>query len=215
VVAIKSLVASALLSLFLASSALADSPTLRIDPSDQARASRALLEQSDFGFGWHGGPIKPVKLGGSPCPSFDPKVSDLVITGHANSYFQWPRAGVQVSLDAQVLQSAGDVRTDFARTMQPGLLDCLAYQLKQGPNITAAKVEKLDFPKVGAVTAAYRGTITVKNKGRTDKVISDFIFIGDGRLEYSVNVFAPARYLDQLVLFEANMARKLVTRGRT
>jgi hypothetical protein len=172
------------------------------------------LRPKDFPLGWRGGETKPVKLNGTGCPNFDPKVSDLVVTGHANASFANARAGVQVSLDSQVLESAADVRTDFNRTMQPALVDCLAWQLRKGPNITGVKVVRLDFPRLGAVSAAYRGIITVKTRGGTTaKVVSDFIFIGDGRLEYSLNVFAPARYLPQLVLFEADMVRIIVKRG--
>jgi hypothetical protein len=213
VVAIKPLVASALLALLFAAAALADNPTIRIDADDQAWASGSLLRAGDFPPGWHGGETKPVKLNGTGCPNFDPKVSDLVITGHANASFANRRAGVQVSLDSQVLQSAADVRTDFTRTMQPALADCLAWQLKKGPNITSVKVERIDFPKLGTVSAAYRGVITVKTRTGTAKVISDFIFIGDGRLEYSLNVFAPAGLLPQLLFFEADMARIIVKRG--
>ena len=39
---------------------------------------------------------KAVKLNGTGCPDFDPKVSDLVVTGHANASFANQRAGVQV-----------------------------------------------------------------------------------------------------------------------
>ena len=46
-------------------------------------------------------------------------------------------------------------------------------------------------------------------------MISDFVFFGNGRLEYSLNVQAPARYRPQLVPFEADMARMLVKRGAT
>jgi len=220
VVAIKSFVAAALLALLLAPAALSgsskrgDNPTVRIDPSDQAWATQSLLRSSDLGFGWHGGPTKPTKLAGPACPGFDPKVSDLVVTGHANAIFQNPRAGGQVALDTQVLQSAANVRTDFARTIQPELADCLAYQLKRsGPGIVGVKVERIDFPTIGALNAAYRGTITVKTRNSTAKVISDFVFIGDGRSEYSLNVVAPARYLKVLVGFEADMARIFVKRG--
>ena len=96
---------------------------------------------------------KPVKLNGPACPGFDPKESDLVVTGHANASFENPRAGVHVSLDTQVLESAAAraARTSRARCSRrcPG---CLAYQLKQGPNIVGVTVEPLDFPKIGSVT---------------------------------------------------------------
>ncbi len=187
---------------------------MRIDEADQALAARSLLRSSDFGVGWGGGPTTPTKLHGPSCPGFDPKVSDLVITGHANASFKNSRAGVQVSLDTQVLESPEAVRTDFARTIQPQLADCLEHQFKQGPsNFASVSVEPLDFPRVGTSTAAYRATIVVRNAGRSAKVLSDFVFVGNGRMEYSINVVAPAGYRAQLVPFEADMARILVKRG--
>ena len=109
---------------------------------------------------------KSAKLSGPACPGFDPKASDLVITGHANASFENQRAGVQVSLDSQVLESAAAVRTDFARTMQPPLPGVPRLPAEAGPGIMAVKVERLDFPKLGAVSAAYRATITVRTKGQ-------------------------------------------------
>ncbi len=202
-----------LLALLLVPAAMADSPTLRIDAGDQTWAMQTLLKSGDFGLGWRGGMTRSTKPAGPSCPGFDPKASDLVVTGHANARFQNPRAGVQVSLETQVLESVDAVRTDFARTIQPALPGCLAYQLERDPSITAVTVEPLDFPKLGSVTAAYRATITVRVKGRTAKVLSDFVFFGNGRLEYSLRVDASARYSPQLVPFEADMVRMLLRRG--
>ena len=197
----------------LVPAALADSPVLRINSADQSWAAQNLLRLSDFGLGWHGGTTPSSKPTSPSCPGFDPKTSDLVITGHANASFQNPRAGVEISLDSQVLESADAVRTDFSRTVQPPLAACLAHQLRQGQGITGVTVERLEFPKIGGLSAAYRATITVENNGRTARVLSDFVFLGNGRLEYSLNVVAPFRYRPQLVPFEADMVRMLVRRG--
>ncbi len=186
---------------------------MKIDAGDQAWAAQTLLKTGDFGLGWRGGPTRSTRPVGPSCPGFDPKASDLVVTGHANASFENPRAGVQVAVDSQVLETSEAVRTDFARTIRPPLPGCLAYQLRLGPDIAAVTVVRLDFPKIGSVSAAYRATITVRAKGRTAKVLSDFVFFGSGRLEYSLNVVAPARYRPQLVPFEADMARMLLRRG--
>lgn len=212
-VAIKSLVASALLALLFSAAALADNPTLRIDADDQAWATKSLLRTGDLGLGWRGGVTKSMKPVGPACPGFDPKESDLVVTGHANASFEYRDAGVQLALDSQVLETAAAVRTDFARTIQPPLAECLAYQLRQGPGITAVKVEQIQFPKVGAISAAYRATITVRTKGRMAKVISDFVFFAKGRMEYSLNLVAPAQFVGELVLLEADIAGILVKRS--
>jgi hypothetical protein len=217
VAAIKSFVASGLLVLVLVPAAAraghADSPVVKTVPADQAWAQQALLRPTDFGFGWRGGQVRVTKLVGPSCPGFDPKESDLVVTGHANATFQNARAGVQVSVDSQVLETSDAVQTDFARTIRPPLAGCLAHQLRQGPNITAVTVVPLDFPKVGSVSAAYRATFTLKANGSTGKFLSDYLFFANGRLEYSVNVIAPFRFGPQIVPFEADMARMLVKRG--
>jgi hypothetical protein len=214
VVAIKSLVASTLVALLFAAVALADDPTVRISSGDQAWATRALLRLADFGIGWRGGSTTPSKITAPTCPGFQPKVSDLVVTGHATASFSNVRVGVQVSLDTQVLETADAVQTDFARTVQPALADCLEYQFEQGPStFSGVSVARLPFPRVGTVSAAYRATILVRTNGRVAKVLSDFVFFGSGRLEYSLNVVAPYRYRPQLVPFESDIARILVKRG--
>jgi hypothetical protein len=209
----KSLVAVALLALLLATAALADEPTVRISAAGQAKARAALLRRTDFPMGWKGGPTRPQKLRGPSCPGFDPKESDLVVTGHASAVFDNQRAPVQVSLDTQVLETVADVRTDFARTIQPPLVACLEHQLRKDPSVISAKVEKLEFPTIGTVTAAYRATLVVRVEGKPAKFVSDVIFVGHGRMEYSLQVIAPARFEPQLVPFEADMARIVAKRG--
>jgi hypothetical protein len=191
-----------------------DNPRLKIDPADQAWAQQTLLRLDDFGLGWHGGIIKSDRPQGPTCPGFDPKASDLVVTGHANASFTNPSARVQVSLDSQVMQTADAVRADFDRTIQPPLPACLAYQLKQGPRIASVTVVQIPFPKIAPVSAAYRATITVRTNAGTAKVLSDFVFLGDGRVEFSLNVVAPSVFHQQLVPFEADMARMLVKRTK-
>ena len=213
-VATKSLVTAALLALVLAASAAADEPTVRIDAGDQAWAAHSLPRASDFGFGWRGGMTRPTPPQSPSCPGFDPKSSDLVVTGHANASFGNPRAGVQVSVDAQILATADDVRKDFARTIRPELVGCLEHQFRHSrERHVTVTVERLDFPRTGSLTAAYRATIVVRTPGGTAKVLSDLLFFGSGRLEYSMNVLAPARYRPQLLPFEVDMARLLVRRG--
>jgi hypothetical protein len=213
VVAIKSFVASALLALVFVPSVLADAYTVKIDPGDQQWAAHALLTSRDFGLGWRGGQGRPSKPTGVSCPGFDPKASDLVVTGYATASFENVNAGVHVAQDLLVLSNAAAVEKDFTRTIQPPLASCLEYQLKRSPQVSAVKVEALAFPKIGNVTAAYRATVTAKVKNGSVKFIRDFIFFSNGRLELSLTIDAPVRYRQQLVPFEADMARILVKRG--
>jgi hypothetical protein len=218
VVAAKSLLAAALfslvgvVSLVYATVALGDSPTVKITKADQAAAVAALLRQSDFGAGWRGGPTTPSKLTAPSCPGFNPKESDLVVNGHAEAKFSFPQSGVEFDQDVQVLATPEAVQKDFARTVRPQLAECLAYQLRKASNVTRVTVSKIQFPSVGTVSAVYRATILVQGPNGAAKFLSDYVFFGEGRLEYAFNVVAPVGAGDQLVRFESAMAEILLKR---
>jgi hypothetical protein len=215
VVGAKVLLAGMLLALVGAASAAADDPTVRISHADQMKAEAALLQLSDFGVGWTGGRRTPSKLTAPKCPGFDPKESDLTVTGHAEARFAYARGSVVFDQDNQVLESEKAVATDFARVIRPKLKDCLAYELKQSGKgqVVSVVVRELPFPKVGTSSAAYRGTMVVRVGGRKVTFVSDFIFIGQGRLEYSLNIVAPAVLGGELVSFEQSIAQKLVKKA--
>lgn len=213
--AAKALLLALGLACFGATAALADNPTVRIAKDDQARAQSALLRLSDFPAGWSGGPKTPSPLTAPKCPGFDPKESDLTVTGHAEARFTTARGGVILDQDTQVLASSQAVETDFSRTMQPALVGCLAYQLKSSGKgeVTKVSVKKLAFPNKGSVTAAYRANVVVHTAGHNASIVSDFIFVGVGRLEYSLNIVAPAGESAQLTPFEEAMVQILVKRA--
>jgi hypothetical protein len=213
VVAAKSLVVTvALIALVTAAAAVADAPTVRIARADQVRAVAALLRLGDIGTGWAGGRTPTSKLSAPSCPGFDPKESDLVVTGHANARFVNSAAHATLAQDVQVLASERAVRTDFARTIRPALARCLAYQLRKAPNVTGVTVERLRFPDVGTVSAAYRATVVVRDGGRKVTLYDDYVFVGVGRYEFALNVLAPPAVADQLVNFETAMMRILIKR---
>jgi hypothetical protein len=215
-VAAKSLLACLALALAFAAAAAADDPTVRIVRADQLKAEAALLKLKDFGVGWTGGKRTPSKLSAPKCPGFDPKESDLTVTGHAEARFTYTRGSVVFDQDNQVLESDKAVNTDFARVIQPKLKDCLAYELKQSGKgqIVSVVVRELPFPKLGAHSAAYRGTMVLRaGAGRKVTFVSDFVFIGQGRYEYSLNVVAPAVLGGELASFEQSIAQKLVKKA--
>jgi len=216
VVGAKSLLAGIVLALAFAAAAAADDPTVRITRADQLKAEAALLKLKDFGVGWTGGKRTPSKLTAPKCPGFDPKEFDLTVTGHAEARFTYARGSVVFDQDNQVLESERAVRTDFARVIQPKLKDCLAYELKQSGKgqIISVVVRELSFPRLGTETAAYRGTMVLRaGGGRKVTFVSDFIFIGQGRYEYSLNVVAPAVLGGELASFEQSIAQKLIRKA--
>ena len=207
--------ASTLLAFACAGAALADNPTVKINAADQAKADASLIRIKDFGVGWTGGPKTPSKLTAPSCPGFNPKESDLVITGHAEALFNYRSGGVTFDQDTQVLESADAVKTDFGRTIQPKLADCLAYQWKSAKNakVVSVVVHQLALPRIGNISAAYRATVVLKTTTvRTVTIVSDYVFFGQGRFEFSINVVAPAVESGQLGPFETSMAQILVKR---
>jgi hypothetical protein len=210
-------VAGVLLALACTGAALADNPTVKINTADQAKADASLLRLKDFGVGWTGGSTTRSKLTSPGCPGFNPKESDLVVTGHADARFTNKSGGVVFGQDSQVLESADAVKTDFARTIQPKLADCLAYQLKSSGkgSVLSVSVRTLALPPIGTISAAYRATVLLKVQNQTVKYVSDYVFFGQGRYEFSVFVQAPAVLGSQLVPFETMMAQILVKRAPT
>jgi len=213
--AAKPFLAGVLIALVCAAGAAADNPTVRIDQADPAKAVAALAHLTDFGAGWTGGQKPAGKLSAPNCPGFDPKESDLVVTGHAEAHFVYSRAGVTFDQDTQVLETPAAVKTDFSRTIRPELPGCLAYGIKHGSKekVVSVAVHPLGLPANGDVSAAYRATIVFRVNGKLVKWISDSVFVGTGRIEYSLNVSGPAALGGQFVPFEQAMVQILMKRA--
>lgn len=213
----KPLVASILVAFAFAfaftASALADAPSVKLTSADQARAKAALLRSSDLGMGWTGGVTRPEPLTPPDCPGFSPKESDLVVTGHADAVFRFQRLGVELDQDVQVLATESAVATDFDRTISPRLGGCLAYQLKKLAGVSGVTVTRVPFPQVGSVSAAYRAELSIKTPRGVARLVSDYVFFGQGRMEYEFTVVAPANTRDQLTRFEAGLAQILLRRA--
>ena len=213
-VAAKPLVAAALIGLVFTSTAgaaVVDAPAVRITAADQAKARAALLRRSDFGAGWLGGPIKTSPLSPPNCPGFDPKESDLVVTGHADARYTTP--GFELDQDVQVMKNAADVQTDFARSVSPRLSKCLAYQLAKLKNVLAVRVVRMPFPPTGSVSAVYRAVLDVQTPRGRGTLLSDYVFFGQGRVEYEFTLIAPLGARDQLTKFEQGLAQILLRRS--
>ena len=207
------LIAAALIGFTFTASALADSPTVRITSADQAKAVALLLRRTDFGAGWKGGKVATTPLASPNCPGFDPKESDLTVTGHADAIYKFSPLGVEVDQDVQVLSDAASVEKDFKRSISPALGRCLTYQLEHLNHVTSATVERVHFPPIGDVSAVYRAYITVRSGGRVATVLSDYVFFGEGRVEYEFTVSAPVSARDQLQRFEFVLAQILIHRS--
>jgi hypothetical protein len=185
--------------------------------ADQAAARAAVLRPADLGSGWTGGAKKPSLSSKPPCTNWQPKQSDLVLTGAAESDFKHP--GLEIDSGAQVLRTAEMVHLDWQRTaVAPELVPCLRsyLQTQSTSDAKVVSVHRLAFPRVAPAdyTAAYRVEIHVQASGTTVPVYSDVILVGRGRTEIDLTVTAPAGAASAVGAAERKLAGLLAQRAR-
>jgi hypothetical protein len=203
--------------LVVAASAAAGGPgkqKIELNAADQAAARAVVLRRSDLGEGWTGGRTKPDLTSTLSCPSYHPKVSDLVVTGAASSEFQ--RTGLAFASEVELFRTATMVDRDWRRSIVPAAAPCLRQTLTKGlgGRATVVSFRRIAFPKVTAHTAAFRGIVEVSALGQTVRVVLDVVFMGKGRTEMTLEATAPAAVAHAVSATERHLARKLASRAR-
>ncbi len=209
-----------LAALMLTGTALADplDPKVRLNAADQARATAALLVQSDLGNAWANHSTQtPSSLKAPVCPSLRPDYSKLTLTGHAESVFDNGNGGISVVSDVEVWKTAKQAEQHMNALLKPKLPTCLKYSFLKSPGgskliLFPVKARKLG--KFADVSVSYRAPIGYKSGGKIQSVISDFVFLRTGDTEIYLNVVAPSSAEDQLTAFETRLARTLAKRVR-
>jgi hypothetical protein len=187
-------------------------PHTKINKSDQAAASAAVVSRADLGPGWSGGALTPTSFKAPTCPAQRPNDGDLTVTAHAESNFNNGNGGLQVDSDIEVFPTVKQAAARFDRFIQPKLAACLAYDLRKSfgtAKITILKMQRLKFAQVANRTAVFRVPVVYQQV----TVDSDFVFIGQGRSQFYVNVVAPSNVEGQLPAFELRLAKQLVKRA--
>ncbi len=217
-IAIATLVGIAALTLTIA--ALADKEKIQLNATDRAFARASVLKKADLGTvgTWAGGAVKPDLSSTTPCGTLQPKQSDLVLTGAAETKFQQP--GIEFDSEAQVLQTPEMVKLDWQRTvLAPQLLPCLRVGLAKtvpSTKATIVSVRRIAFPRITAQTAAIRALVDVK-AGTSPvpvRLFVDIVLVGRGRTEMSLTT--TALYVNDKVTraAEARLALILASRAR-
>jgi hypothetical protein len=202
--------------LVLAAGAAAADPgkqKVELNAADQAAARRVVLRRSDLGPGWTGGRVKPDLTSQVSCASYHPKVSDLVVTGAAESQFRG--TGIILANEVEVFRTAAMVERDWRRSIVPAAVPCLRRTLTKGLG-TQAKVlsfGRIPFPQVGTHSAAFRGIVVVSALGQTVRVLLDIVLVGKGRTEISLDATAPAATARTVSSAERRLVRKLAARA--
>jgi hypothetical protein len=189
---------------------------IRFNAVDQAAARAAVLRRVDLGSaGWVGGATKPDLSSTMRCSGYEPRQSDLVLTGAAEADFR--RTGLDVRSVAQVLKTRSMVARDWRRTVvDPRALACLrhtvAAQLRANQRLVSFR--KIAFPRLARYAAAYRSLIAVQAQGRSVLVAVDVVVVGRSRTELTLTVAVPAAERASISQAEVRLARLLLARAR-
>ena len=198
--------------------AVADREQHKFNAADQAAAKSAVLVRSDLGAtGWTGGAKKPDLSPPKPCSNWNPKQSDLVLTGAAET--DWKHAGLEIDSEAQVLQTPAMVKLDWQRTVvDPHAISCLESQLRKSlAATTTAKFvsfKRLSFPHVGTYSRAYLTTIDVTSNGTTIPVVIEDVLIGSKRTELSISSTTAKALQPAVGPQNVRLARMLIARAK-
>lgn len=215
------LIVAALVAAAAAGSALAaatDREQRRFNAADQAAARSAVIVRSDLGTAkWTGGTKSPDLSPPKPCSNWNPKQSDLVLTGAAET--DWKTSGLEIDSEAQVLQTPEMVKLDWQRTVvDPHAITCLKAQLEK--SLAAMKTVKLvsfrriAFPSVGTYSRAYVTTIDVVANGSTVRVVIEDVLVGARRTEITLTSTAPQALQATISAGDVKLAKLLVARAK-
>jgi len=188
---------------------------VRLNPAGQAAARGAVLRRSDLGSGWTGGLKTPAPPADVSCPGYEPKQSDLVLTGAAEDLFQ--HTGLVLETDAQVLKTRAMVARDWRRSVvDPRAVPCLRHILaKQLPsNQRLISFERRVFPPVARYAAAYQMLVRVSAQGQSVPVVVDLVLVGRSRTELTLTTSAPAAAGAAIAAAEVRVVRILLARVR-
>ena len=188
---------------------------VHLTAADQAAARATVLKRADLGPGWTGGAKKPAGPSNPDCGGWQPKQSDLVITGDAETDFTQP--GLEIDSEAQVLRTARMVALDWQRSVTPPqVVPCLKRLAAQGAPASekVASVRRIAFPRVARYTAAFRVAIDVTASGSAVRVFLDIVLVGAGRTEIDLAFTSPAAAAAAMRPAEARIAGLLAARAR-
>lgn len=205
--------AAIVVALVFAGTALADMWQIHRTAAGNAAASAAVVKRADLGTvsGWTGGTTKPDLSSTPPCANFHPKQSDLVVIGAAAT--SWKHAGLELDSQANVLQTAAMVRSDWSRTVvDPRVTPCLRSSLLKGlgSGTTLVHFGVIAFPHVTSLTRCYRAVVSTNGV----KVLVDVLAIGKGRTEIEMTTIAPFAADSIVRLAERRIAAKLAARAK-
>lgn len=198
--------------------AVADKEQHKFTAADQAAARSAIVQKGDLSStsGWTGGAKKPDLSPAPTCANYNPKQSDLVLTGAAES--EWKNVGFDLDTEAQVLQTAHMVALDWQRTVDdPAAIACTKQHVQQNLNSGTVKFvsfKRITFPKIGTYARAYLTSITVTSNGQTVPVSIEDILMAHKRTEFTITSTAAQQGQAVVAAADIRLAKILVARAK-
>lgn len=171
--------------------AAAGDPKEAFTPADQAKAKTLVLVRSDFVAGWKRVP-KAAEDEDVSCASFAPNLSDLTLTGEAETQFDHAATGASVFSYASLYKTAAQARAGWSRSIRPALIRCFVEVMRDavgtGSTVTCPKQGRVAFPRVSARVYALKLACVVAATGSDVKlrIALDLVVLGRGRAETSV-----------------------------
>jgi hypothetical protein len=189
-------------------------PQKKLTAAGQARARQASLRPADLP-GWKATPHKPASDENDPrCSYYNPDQSDLVEVGDYDSPdFDRPD-GSSVSVSTGVFRTVQMAKTAYARVAQPALPKCFAELFRKGAGgsrTTVFSSRRLEFPRYGDRSDAYRIVAAVKAPNATVRVYIDIFLLNKGAVDVAVLALGIARPLPAGL--ERSLAARLAARA--
>jgi hypothetical protein len=180
--------------LVMAGTAGADTgdPKKAITSADRARAESLLLTRADLGQRWTQGASSPSDDNNLRCPGYSPDLSDLTVTGEAESPdFTLETASEYgfASSFSEVYRTAAQLRTAWGRVVKPELRRCFVRLLEsevgknraQDVKVAVSAAKTLTLPRAAPRQAAFRVVADVTTEGVTFPMYLDIVFLADRR----------------------------------
>ena len=186
-------------------------------PAGEALAKAEVLRRADFvGSIWSGGAKKPdLSSSVGTCSSYQPKQSDLVVIGAAETL--WKAPGFVIDDTAEVLKTSAMVQRDWQRSIvAPQALSCQRQGFAQafGAKAKLLSYRHVAFPRVASDTRAFRGILAVDTTRGTIRMEFEFIALAWGRSEIALGLTGPAASHAALRAMEQRAALALASRMR-
>jgi hypothetical protein len=198
---------------FVSAAVAAENYTFRFTAADQAAARSTVIRRADLGNSarWKGGLTKP-DLSAPPACMGKPKLSDLVVTGAAES--KYSGSAIWFDSEVELLQTVRMVSVDWQRFLRtPNFLSCVRSEVAKAQRIgKVGSIRWIAFPHIASRVRAFRLIIDVRVSGGAVRFFYDSVIIGSGRTEITLTTFAPQAASAAVFAAEERLARTLANR---